>query len=54
NLLVFLPGMGEILRLQETLDTLPEQVEVVPLHGRLSLDQQRSVLRPVEHRRVIL
>ncbi len=54
NVLVFLPGMAEIRRLQGALDSLPGNGEVIPLHGQLSLDQQRAALRPGRERRVIL
>lgn len=57
NILVFLPGQGEIRRLQSLLqDKLPIDVEVCPLHGQLSLPQQQAVLgaTPQGRRRIIL
>ncbi len=47
DILVFLPGQSEIRRLQSTLlDVLPPDVDVLPLHGQLTLAQQQSVLNP--------
>ena len=55
DVLVFLPGVGEISRLS---DRLTEGVrldrEVVALHGSLNLKDQQRVLRPSERPRVIL
>lgn len=52
DILVFLPGTGEIRRMQERLESLPR--EIVPLHGSLSLQDQRKVLSPSDQPRVIL
>lgn len=57
NILVFLPGQGEIRRLQNLLlNKLPIDIEVCPLHGQLSLPQQQAVLgaTPLGRRRIIL
>ena len=57
DLLVFLPGQGEIRRLQHTLETAPPaDTDVVPLHGQLTLTQQQAALRSAAdgRRRVIL
>lgn len=57
HVLVFLPGQREIRRLQQALQgSLPDAIEVLPLHGQLPLTQQQSVLRPAAgaRRRVIL
>ncbi len=50
--LVFLPGLYEIKRCQEVLKSEP--LEVHALYGDLSVEEQQSVLRPTEGRRVIL
>jgi ATP-dependent helicase HrpB len=52
DILVFLPGTGEIRRLTERLTNLSR--EIVPLHGSLSLEEQRKVLSPSPKPRVIL
>ncbi len=58
DVLVFLPGMREIARarrvLRETLQT--KSIEVLPLHGELSLAEQHAALSPADGgvRRVIL
>jgi ATP-dependent helicase HrpB len=57
HMLVFLPGQREIRRLESQLQNmLPVDVEVMPLHGQLRLDQQQAVLRPqtADRRRIIL
>ncbi|MEU1205843.1 ATP-dependent helicase HrpB [Nocardia sp. NPDC005825] len=53
DVLVFLPGAGEIRRTAALLSDLPE-VDVVPLHGRLPAAAQDSALRPGTRRRVVL
>ncbi|MFE3026817.1 ATP-dependent RNA helicase [Nocardia tengchongensis] len=53
DVLVFLPGAGEIRRTAALLSGLPD-VDVVPLHGRLAADAQDSALRPGARRRVVL
>ncbi|AFU01859.1 ATP-dependent helicase HrpB [Nocardia brasiliensis] len=53
DVLVFLPGAAEIRRTTALLADLSE-VDVVPLHGRLSAAGQDSVLRPGVRRRVVL
>ena len=52
DVLVFLPGVGEIRDAEASLRGLP--AELVPLHGRLSLDQQARALRAADQRRVYL
>ncbi len=44
--LVFLPGRGEIEKLREMLDRDPDfgEFEILPLHGGLTLEQQKKVL----------
>lgn len=56
DLLVFLPGVGEIRRVGDALaDTARDlTVDVLPLHGNLPLDAQRRVLEPGPRRRVVL
>ncbi len=59
DVLVFLPGIGEIRRVEALLqnaDLNPQggQVTVLPLHGTLSAAQQDAALRPADTRRVIL
>jgi len=50
--LVFLPGKGEIARVQAALGDF--DAEVLALHGGLTLDLQRRVFHPGARRRVIL
>lgn len=53
DLLVFLPGAGEINRVSGMLSKLRD-VDVLPLHGRLSSTQQDAALRLGPRRRVVL
>ncbi|MGA2232730.1 MAG: ATP-dependent helicase HrpB [Tepidisphaeraceae bacterium] len=52
DLLVFLPGAGEIRRTQERLDN--NGALILPLHGSLPFEEQAQVLRPADRRKVIL
>ncbi|WP_158882609.1 ATP-dependent helicase HrpB [Rhodanobacter sp. L36] len=59
DVLVFLPGRREIARTQALLvdaSTLTDNIEVVALHGELSLAEQQSALSPAEAgtRRIVL
>jgi ATP-dependent helicase HrpB len=56
DLLVFLPGAGEIRRAQEALAPLAETRDllVVALHGEMSLADQNRAVRPADRRKVIL
>ena len=56
DVLVFLPGAGEIRRCAEDLDELARRHElaVLPLHGDLPADQQDAAVRPSPRRKVIL
>jgi ATP-dependent helicase HrpB len=57
DVLAFLPGRREIARAQGILESaLDEQVEIVALHGELSLVEQQAALSPAEPgtRRVVL
>lgn len=53
DVLVFLPGAGEIRRVAEQLADLSD-VDVVSLHGRQAHAQQDSALREGDRRRVVL
>ena len=53
DILVFLPGAAEIRRTTTLLDGLDE-VDVVPLHGRLAAGRQDAALRAGPRRRVVL
>ncbi len=55
--LVFLPGVGEISRVEGALKRdLPETTDIRPLHGEMALSAQRAALRPSQpgRRRVVL
>ena len=56
DILAFLPGVAEIARVQERLDTLSEGIAVLPLHGTLTPPEQRAAIRrdPQGRRKVIL
>ncbi len=57
DVLVFLPGIGEIMRTKALLDaSLPSDVDVYPLAGALSLAEQDTALAPSPpgRRRVVL
>ncbi|MCS3811297.1 ATP-dependent helicase HrpB [Xanthomonas sp. 4461] len=57
DVLVFLPGQREIARVQAALlDVLDPTIQVLPLHGELSVDAQSQVLQPDAQgrRRVVL
>jgi ATP-dependent helicase HrpB len=53
DLLVFLPGAGEIRRALEALAPIADvlNLAVVTLHGEMSLDQQNRAVRPAPDRR---
>ncbi|WP_019854390.1 ATP-dependent helicase HrpB [Actinopolyspora mortivallis] len=53
DVLAFLPGSGEIARTRELLSSVSD-VDVLPLHGRLSTSEQDAALRPRKRRRVVL
>lgn len=52
DILVFLPGTGEIRRLQDRLSDLNR--DIVALHGSMPLSEQRRVLAKPTHPRIIL
>ncbi|WP_430454344.1 ATP-dependent helicase HrpB [Rhodopirellula europaea] len=56
HVLVFLPGVGEIHRVQSELERagLPGDVRTVVLHGSLSPKQQDDAIRPSSERKVVL
>ncbi|MGH7586699.1 MAG: ATP-dependent helicase HrpB [Gemmatimonadales bacterium] len=54
DVLVFLPGVGEIARVQALLADPPAAADVVPLHGSLPGPEQDRALRPAGARRRII
>lgn len=56
DLLVFLPGEGEIYRVKELLESrgIGRETVILPLHGTLPMDRQDEVLKPATRRRIIL
>ncbi|MGC5019637.1 ATP-dependent RNA helicase [Micromonospora sp. DT47] len=54
DLLVFLPGAGEIAGVARRLADLADRVALLPLHGRLPGAAQDAALRPADRRRVVL
>ncbi len=56
DLLVFLPGMRDIQRCQSLLSSLAREQDlgVHPLHGSLSLPEQRRALLPSDKRKIVL
>ncbi|HNW36510.1 MAG TPA: helicase-related protein, partial [Candidatus Ozemobacteraceae bacterium] len=56
DMLLFLPGAGEIARVQDLLSESPatRDFALVPLHGSLPLDRQDEALRPSEKRKIII
>ena len=56
DVLVFLPGVGEITRVARTLESegTGHDVDVLPLHGELPPAKQDAALEPGPRRRVIL
>jgi ATP-dependent helicase HrpB len=56
NVLVFLPGALEIRRAGEALETLGRErgVEVLPLHGDLTVGEQARAVEPSKERKVVL
>jgi ATP-dependent RNA helicase HrpB len=53
DVLVFLPGAGEIRRLAAALESLPD-VALRPLYGDLPLEEQQAAILPGPRRRVVL
>ncbi|MET0497038.1 MAG: ATP-dependent helicase HrpB [Steroidobacteraceae bacterium] len=58
DVLVFLPGQGEIRRTQRLLEdgSLPRDVRLLPLYGELPIEQQDAALRPAPdgQRKIVL
>jgi ATP-dependent helicase HrpB len=56
HVLVFLPGLAEIRRVQRAIEPLAARfnVLVLPLHGSLPAEEQDRALRPESHRKIIL
>lgn len=57
HVLVFLPGQGEIRRLEQQLrNRVSDSIDIYPLHGQMALTDQQKVLRPApdSRRRIIL
>ncbi len=56
DVLVFLPGAGEIRRAREACAAIATQADLllVPLHGDLSPQEQDAAVRPADRRKVIL
>lgn len=56
DVLVFLPGAGEIRRAQAALDPLAREraLSVVPLHGDLPIAEQARAIEPSRERKVVL
>lgn len=56
DLLVFLPGMGEIRRAEERLQGLAreEDLLVLPLHGELAREEQDRAILPQKKRKIVL
>ena len=56
DVLVFLPGVGEIQRCADALHNVERRhgVAVLPLHGRLDLAAQQQAVRPGRTRKVVL
>src|SRR5688572_12511951 len=56
DMLVFLPGAGEIRRVQGTLGDLGANIDVLPLYGELAGGEQDAALRPAKagRRKIVL
>lgn len=56
DILVFLPGLGEIDRAQNALQAWADgkNIELVPLHGSLNIEDQRRALQKKSTQRIIL
>ncbi|TWG19354.1 ATP-dependent helicase HrpB [Micromonospora taraxaci] len=54
DVLVFLPGAGEIAAVTGRLTDLRDAVALLPLHGRQRGTEQDAALRPADRRRVVL
>lgn len=54
DVLVFLPGLYEIRMVQNKLQQTLPGVEIDILHGSIPIDEQKKILAPANHRRIIL
>ncbi|MBU6374911.1 MAG: ATP-dependent helicase HrpB [Bdellovibrionales bacterium] len=56
DILIFLPGMGEILRAKQSIESQAQErmIEVIPLHGELSREEQDRAMLPSPLRKIIL
>lgn len=56
SILVFLPGQGEIRQALQRLSQLPTKVQVLPLFGDLTIDQQQAAIAPAQagQRKIVL
>lgn len=56
DILVFLPGVGEIDRASQQLETWAKEknIDLVPLHGSLPLEAQRKALQKGTRRKILL
>ncbi len=56
HVLVFLPGVGEIMRCSDALGSLAKikNLQLMPLYGELPFEQQDRVLEPSPNRKLIL
>lgn len=56
DILIFLPGVGEIDRAQNILQNWAESknIDLIPLHGSLNLEDQRRALQKSSRQRIIL
>lgn len=54
DMLVFLPGVGEIRRVEQDLAGRLKDVAIMPLYGDLPAEQQDAVLAPCERRKIVL
>lgn len=56
DILVFLPGVGEIDRAQQHLETWAgeKNIDLIPLHGSLPLEAQRKALQKGTRRKILL
>lgn len=54
DVLVFLPGLREIRNVQNRLTQNKVTVATEILHGSIQLEEQKRILKPVAHRRIIL
>ena len=54
DVLVFLPGVGEIQAVARALSGRAKGVAVTPLHGRLSAAEQDAAISPGAERKIVL